>query len=133
MIYILGCPRTIHISCRLAITNVLNLYSFIHSGHFYSAPSCPLLLRGAPHYSTDTASEFHAEAHRQLAHAQCPYMAARAGVEHTTLRLRVFASTNAPPCPICFLSSTCICVCKELSMLYKYYIIIINQGTNARR
>ena len=41
--------------------------SFIHSfGHFYSAPSSPLLLKGAPDYSTDTVSEFHAEAHRQL-------------------------------------------------------------------
>src|SRR6218665_1383709 len=41
--------------------------SFIHSfGHFYSAPSSPLLLRGAPDYSTDTVSEFHAEAHMQL-------------------------------------------------------------------
>src|SRR6218665_2416238 len=77
-------------------------YSFIHSGHFYSAPSSPLLLRGAPDYSTDTVSEFHAEAHRQLhgkGLAQGPYMAARAGVEPTTLRLRVIASTNAPPSP----------------------------------
>ena len=40
--------------------------SFIHSGHFYSAPSSPLLPRGAPDYSTDTVSEFHAKAHRQL-------------------------------------------------------------------
>src|SRR6218665_2224074 len=40
--------------------------SFIHSGHFYSAPSSPLLLRGAPDNSTDTVSDFHAEAHRQL-------------------------------------------------------------------
>ena len=39
---------------------------FIYSGHFYSAPSSHLLLRGAPDYSTDTVSEFHAEAHRQL-------------------------------------------------------------------
>src|SRR6218665_3339935 len=44
----------------------LSIHSFIHSGHFYSAPSSPLLLRGAPDYSTDTVSEFHAEAHRQL-------------------------------------------------------------------
>src|SRR6218665_2301524 len=44
----------------------LVIHSFIHSGHFYSAPSSPLLLRGAPDYSTDTVSEFHAEAHRQL-------------------------------------------------------------------
>src|SRR6218665_1691965 len=28
------------------------IHSFIHSGHFYSAPSSPLLLRGAPDYST---------------------------------------------------------------------------------
>ena|SRR6218665_1020874 len=32
------------------------IHSFIHSGHFYSAPSNPLLLRGAPDYSTDTVS-----------------------------------------------------------------------------
>src|SRR6218665_670468 len=42
------------------------IHSFIHSGHFYSAPSSSLLLRGAPNYSTATVSEFHAEAHRQL-------------------------------------------------------------------
>src|SRR6218665_1695469 len=42
------------------------IHSFIHSGHFYSAPSSPLPLRGARDYSTDTVSEFHAEAHRQL-------------------------------------------------------------------
>src|SRR6218665_581934 len=41
-------------------------HSFIHSDHFYSASSSPLLFRGAPNYSTDTASEFHAEAHSQL-------------------------------------------------------------------
>src|SRR6218665_2628307 len=40
--------------------------SVIHSGHFYSAPSSPLLLRGAPGYSTDTVPEFKAEAHRLL-------------------------------------------------------------------
>src|SRR6218665_1286259 len=42
------------------------IHSFIHSGHFYSTPSSPLLPRGAPDYSTDTVSEFHAEANRQL-------------------------------------------------------------------
>src|SRR6218665_2703421 len=40
--------------------------SLIHSGHFYSAPSSPLQLTGAADYSTDTVSEFHAEAHRNL-------------------------------------------------------------------
>jgi len=49
------------------IPKTLNLpHSFIHSGHFYINPSSPLLLRGAPDYSMDTVSEFHAEAHRQL-------------------------------------------------------------------
>src|SRR6218665_3257723 len=47
-------------------THTSFIYSFILSGHFYSTPSSPLLLRGAPDYSTDTVSEFHAEAHRQL-------------------------------------------------------------------
>jgi len=42
------------------------IHSFINSGHFYSAPSSPPPLRGAPDYSTDSVSEFHAEAHRQL-------------------------------------------------------------------
>ena len=43
------------------------IHSFIRSfGHFYSATSSPLLLRGAPDYSMDTVSEFQAEAHRQL-------------------------------------------------------------------
>ena len=41
-------------------------HSFIQSGHFYSALSSPLPLRRAPDYSTDTVSEIHAEAHRQL-------------------------------------------------------------------
>ena|SRR6218665_718577 len=49
--------------CDVDDTDVL---SFIHSGHFYSTSSSPLLLRGAPNYSPDTVSEFHAEAHRQL-------------------------------------------------------------------
>src|SRR6218665_2342170 len=40
--------------------------SFIHYGHFYSAPSNPLPLRGAPDCSTGTVSEFQAEAQRQL-------------------------------------------------------------------
>jgi len=40
------------------------MYSFIHSGYFYSASSSPLLLRGAPETARIrlTVSEFHAEA-----------------------------------------------------------------------
>ena len=40
------------------IRQFLAISSFIHSGHFYSASSSPLLLR----HSTDAASEIHAEA-----------------------------------------------------------------------
>src|SRR6218665_48889 len=75
------------------------IYSFIHSGHFYSAPSNPLLLRGAPDYSTDTVSEFHDETHRQLQVKDLPNVAAQAGVEPTTLRLKVIVSTKTPPHP----------------------------------
>src|SRR6218665_1601827 len=52
------------------------IHSFIHSGHFYSTPSSPLPLRGAPDYSTATAG---------TGLAQGPYVTARAGVEPTTL------------------------------------------------
>src|SRR6218665_2316523 len=87
--------------CSQCSSRKLHIHSFIHSGHFYSTPSSPLLLRGAPDYSTDIVSEFHAEAHRQLQVkdllAQGPYVAARTGVEPTTLRLKVIVSTKAPP------------------------------------
>src|SRR6218665_1175864 len=55
-----------HCNILYYICTSMVIHSFIHSGHFYSAHSSPLLLRGAPDYSTDTVSEFHAEAHRQL-------------------------------------------------------------------
>src|SRR6218665_2029672 len=78
--------------------------SFIHSGHFYSASSSPLLFRGAPDYSTDTVPELHAEAHRQLQVKDLPK------VPTCTWRLErepnprpsgrnVVASTKLPPCP----------------------------------
>ena len=56
----------VHQQLNVQYAKASDVHSFIHSGHFYSAPSGPLLLRGAPDYSTDTVSEFHAEAHRQL-------------------------------------------------------------------
>ena len=56
------------------------IHSFIHSGHFYSAPSSPLPLRGAPDYSTDSVSEFHAEAHRQLQVKDVPNICNVAGL-----------------------------------------------------
>ena len=50
---------------------------FIHSGNFYSAPSSPRLLRGAPDCSTDTVTELHAEAHRQLKAKDLPKVLTR--------------------------------------------------------
>ena len=94
------------------------IHSFIHSGHFYSSPSSHLLLRGAPDYSTDTVSEFHAEAHG-------PYMAARAGVEPTTLRLKSVFSTKAPPCPTgATMSYECIWVrvASLISLLFSWTV-----------
>src|SRR6218665_2164079 len=85
--------------------------SYIHSSFIHSAISmAPLQVLyysealPSPDYSTDTVSEFHAEAHRQLytgkGLARGPYMADRGGVEPTTLRLKAIDSTKAPPCPI---------------------------------
>ena len=77
----------LHTYAELYIHSCIHSWiNFFHSGHFYSAPSSPLLLRGAPDYSTDTVSEFHAEAHSWQLHvikglAQSPYVAARARVE----------------------------------------------------
>src|SRR6218665_2660813 len=43
--------------------------------------------------------------------AQGPYMAARAGVEPTTLRLKAIDSTKAPPCPTYHsVSGSCIII-----------------------
>ena len=60
---------------------------FIHSGHFYSVPSSPLLLRGALDYSTNTVSKFHAEAHRQLQVKDLPKVPTWR-LERTSLRLK---------------------------------------------
>src|SRR6218665_3865146 len=79
--------------------SMLCIHSFIHPGHFYSAPSSPLLLRGASDYSTDTVLEFHAERLVRKRLVQGPYVTARAGVEPTTLRLKVIDSTKAPTRP----------------------------------
>src|SRR6218665_37223 len=75
------------------------VYSFIQSGYFYSASSSPLPLRDA-RYSTDTMSEFRAEAHRQLRVKDLPnyyYVAARARFKPATLRTKGAESTNEPP------------------------------------
>ena len=75
--------------------------SFIHSGHFYSASSSLLLLIGAPDYSTDTVSEFHAEAHRQLWVKDLPKVPAwRLERESNPRPSGWESSTNATPRPV---------------------------------
>src|SRR6218665_1393772 len=79
------------------------IHSFIHSCHFYSAPSSSSTTQRRSrlqHGYCIGVSRRSAQATAGKGLAQGPYMAARAGVEPTTLRLRVIASTNAPPCPI---------------------------------
>src|SRR6218665_4027681 len=98
MYAILRCNNTfviIHCYSNIYYIHCAIVYWFsfccCHSfSHFYSAPSSPPPLRGAPDYITDTILEFHSEVHRQM-------QAARAGVEPTTLLLKAIDSTKAPP------------------------------------
>ena len=79
------------------------IHSFIHSDHFYSATWSPLLLRSAPDTARILCRSFTLKRHRQLWVKDLPkvpiYLAARAGVEPMTLRLKAIDSTNAPPGP----------------------------------
>ena len=73
---------------------------FIHSDHFYSASSSPLLLRRAPDIARTLCRSFTPKRHGQLQVtelAQGSYVAARAGVEPTTLGLKGIDPTKAPP------------------------------------
>src|SRR6218665_500372 len=87
------------------MVNVTVRYYFIHfvnSGHFYSAPSSPLLLRGAPDYSTDWSfTEFHAEEHRQLQVKdlfKVPTWRLERESNPRPSGLKVIVSIKAPPC-----------------------------------
>ena len=82
------------------------MYSFIHSGYFYSTASSPLYIlraRGTP----DTAWILsHAKTPQVAASeglAQGPYVAARTGFEPTTARTQGDESTNEPlrPTNVC--------------------------------
>src|SRR6218665_545972 len=110
--------------------------SFINSGHFYSAPSSPPLLRGAPDHSTDTVSEFHAKAPQATAGkglSQGPYVTTRAVVEPTTLRLKVIASTKAPPHPtISFLSYLYLLICPCLLRLLSNGLLQFFPGSSSK-
>jgi len=81
----------------------ITIHSFIHSDHFYSASS---VFKST---TTQRRSRLHhgycigvscrsAQATVSKGLTQGPYVAARAGVESTTLLLRVIDLTNAPPC-----------------------------------
>src|SRR6218665_1506183 len=87
---------------RLSILTLF-IHSFINSGNFYSASSSPHLLRGAPDYITRILyRSFKPKRTGNCRLRTCPmsvHVAARVGVEPTTLRLKVIASTNAPPRP----------------------------------
>src|SRR6218665_2052543 len=88
----------------------LFIHSVSHSGYFNSASilKSNTTQRHSRH-STDTVSEFHAEAPQATAReglAQDPYVVARVGVEPTTLRSKGIDSTNAQPRP-----NVCMYVC----------------------
>ena len=70
----------------------------------YSDPS-RFLLRGAPDYSANTESEFHAEAHEQLRVKDLPRVPTRR-IEPATLRLQGTEQrpTPTPPRPTCAMS-----------------------------
>src|SRR6218665_1952269 len=76
--------------------------SFIHSGHFYSVPfksSTTQRRSRLQHGCCIGVSRRSARATVGKQSAQGPYVAVSAGVEPTTLRLKVIASTDAPPRP----------------------------------
>ena len=81
--------------------------SFIHSGHFYSASSSPLQAYSEA-LPTTARILYRSFTPKRTGNciskglAQGPYVVARAGVESTTLRLRVIDLTNAPPRPTNF-------------------------------
>ena len=67
----------------------------MHSGYFYSASSSPLLLRGAADIARVSREAARATVSEKL--AQGPYVAASAGFEPMTLRMKNDKSTNESP------------------------------------
>src|SRR6218665_3800040 len=72
-------------SFQTSFHNPLLHRQFIHSDHFYSASSSPLLPRGAPDTARILCREFVPKRHRQFLVKD---LAARAGVEQMTLRTK---------------------------------------------
>src|SRR6218665_138529 len=78
----------------------LQASSFIHFGYSYSSPSSTTQRRSQlQHGYCIGVSRRSAQAIVGKGLAQGPYVVARAGVEPTTLQLKVIDSTNAPPRP----------------------------------
>src|SRR6218665_3034217 len=73
----------------------MSIHSFIHSGHFYFKSSTTQRRSRLQNGYCIGVSRRSAQATA----GKGPYVTARAGVEPTTLRLRVIASTNAPSRP----------------------------------
>src|SRR6218665_3257199 len=93
--FVLVCRRLIHSF----------IYSFIHSfipAISIAPPQVLYYSEALPTTARIGVSRRSAQATAGKGLAQGAYVAARAGVEPTTLRLRVIASTKAPPCPNSF-------------------------------
>src|SRR6218665_589634 len=77
------------------------IHSFIHSGHFYSASSSPLLLRSAPDTALILCRSFTPKRNRQLRVKDLPKVPTwrLERIRTPTLRLKGFDYTNAPPRP----------------------------------
>ena len=79
----------------------MHIHSFIQA--ISIAPFKSTTTQRRSRHSTDTVSEFHAEAPQATAReglAQGHYVAARAGFEPATLRTKGDESTNEPPRPV---------------------------------
>src|SRR6218665_948755 len=87
----------------------MSIHSFIHSGHFYFKSSTTQRRSRLQNGYCIGVSRRSAQATAGKGLAQGPYVTARAGVEPTTLRLRVIASTNAPSRPNIMYTSSCLC------------------------
>src|SRR6218665_116964 len=84
----------------LLLVGIIHL--FIHSGHFYSAPFKSFTTQRRPRLQHEYCIEVSRRSAQETAGkglAQGPYVAARVGVEPTTLRLKVIAPTKAPSRP----------------------------------
>src|SRR6218665_2209305 len=90
---------TLYKSHDINSTFTAKIHSFrIFLQHFFKSTTTQRRSR----HSTDTVSEFHAEAPQATASegvAQGPYVAARARFEPTILKMKGDESTNEPPCP----------------------------------